>query len=332
MTMRYGVKAYDRIAKGRETKMKVLVIYSNDCKQKVELLRDEMANRCGSSTVLRMHATNRKKSLIPHAWHKDAIKMMKCADMIVYALSGQSSTNKNVEWELRKARKLNKYIVCLPMEPNLLPQNPCLYEIDPNTKERVCQAELLDSKETLFRIIEDYNSDSHIQLFHDNIDVQILLEQYKLFSETAENLVTRRQNVNSFYISANTALITIGGTIFAIGSDGDFLSKLAVIFALTIPGILLNTSWKRMLQSYYINNQGKMKILSMLEKKLAVSLYDAEWKAMKNKYSKQKYVSFTDNEKKLPLVFTFFYILVALICTAGFILYLIGMLKSGPVA
>lgn len=303
--------------------MKVLVIYANDCKQEVDRLRDEIATRFGSSSVLRLHSAERKKSLIRHAWHKDAVKMMKCADVIVYALSSKAATNKNVEWELRKARKLKKLIVCLPMEPGLVPQNQCLYEIDKNTKERVCLAEVLDSKEALFSIIDDFNCDSHIKLFHDNIDPHILLEQYKIFSETAENLITRRQNVNSFYISANTALITIGGTIFAIGSDGDFLSKLAVIFALTIPGILLNVSWYRMLQSYYINNQGKMKILSMIEQKLAVSLYDAEWKAMKNKYSKKKYISFTDNEKKLPLVFSLFYLLIDAVCLFIFIKQLI---------
>lgn len=302
--------------------MKVLVIYANDCRQEVEQLRNEIAQRFGSATVLRLHSSKREKSLIRHAWHRDAVRMMKCADIIVYAVSKNGATNKNVDWELRRACRLNKYIVAVPMEQGLKPLNKCLYKTDRNTKEEMCLAEVLNSKEDLFSIIEGFNRDSHIQLFHDNPDPQILLEQYKIFSETAENLVTRRQNVNSFYISANTALITIGGTVFAIGSDGDFLSKLAVIFALTLPGILLNFSWGRMLQSYYINNQGKMKILSMIEKKLAVSLYDAEWKAMKNKYSKTKYVSFTDNEKKLPLVFTVFYLLIDLICIVLFALQL----------
>ena len=82
---------------------------------------------------------------------------------------------------------------------------------------------------------------------------------------------------------------------------------------------MLNVSWRRMLQSYYINNKGKMKILHMIEKKLAASLYDAEWKAMKNKFSKQKYVSTTENEKLLPLVFSFFFGIVAVACVAAFV-------------
>ena len=34
---------------------------------------------------------------------------------------------------------------------------------------------------------------------------------------------------------------------------------------------------------------------------------------MKNKYSKEKYVSFTDSEKKLPLIFTIFYLAIDII-------------------
>lgn len=217
--------------------MEVLVIYANDCKEKVSILREEIANRYGRDTVLRLHSTARKKSLIRHAWHKDAIKMMKLADIIVYAVSKSSGKNKNVEWELKKALKLNKYIVCLKMEPDLNPENKCLYDINENTKELGIKVDVLETEEQLFQIIEGFNADSYIPLFHDPVDPQILLEQYKFFAESSENLVTRRQNVNSFYISANTALITIGGSIFAIGSDGSLLSKLIVIFAQPFPAL-----------------------------------------------------------------------------------------------
>ena len=155
------------------------------------------------------------------------------------------------------------------------------------------------------------------------MDPDVLIEQYKIFSQTAENLMERRQSVNSFYISANTALITIGGTIFAIG-EGNFIPKILVICALALPGFLLNYSWYKMLQTYYINNQGKIKVLSLIEQKLAVSLYDAEWKVMKNRYSKKKYVSFTDNEKKLPFIFGPFY-LAALIAGIVACVYLLNI-------
>jgi len=297
--------------------MKVLIIYSSDVKQKVNELRQRISNDFGKDSVLRLHSTERKKSIFRHAWHKDAIRMMQLADLIVYAVSSKSSVNNNVNWELKKALKLKKHIVYLPMEPGVVPQNPCLYKQNKNTKELDCLAENAKTEEKLFKMIREFDESAYLSLFHEPIDPDVLLEQYKIFQETSENLVTRRQNVNSFYISANTALITIGGTIFAIGSEGALWSKLAVIIALSIPGILLNVSWYRMLQSYYINNQGKIKVLSEIEKKLAASMYDAEWKAMKNKYSKKKYVSFTDNEKKLPMVFTVFFALIDILCAVA---------------
>ncbi len=295
--------------------MKILVIYSNDSKNEVAMLRDEISQKYGSSSVLRLYSAERKKSFFKHAWHIDAVKMMKEADLIVYAMSGISHQNKNVQWELKKAIRLNKHIVCLAVKDveNCV-LNDFLYVTDKNTKEKICLLDIIESKKELFDIIEGFNNNSYIKLFHNDIEPSVLLEQYKIFSQTAENLVERRQNVNSFYISANTALVTVGGTIFAIGNENNLLSVIIVICALLFPGFLLNYSWYKMLQSYYINNQGKLKVLGMIEQKLAVSLYDAEWKAMKNRYSKKKYVSFTDNEKKLPFVFGVLYFIVLVVC------------------
>ena len=128
--------------------------------------------------------------------------------------------------------------------------------------------------------------------------------------------MTRRQAVNNFYISANTALITICTTLFAL-SDDKLLQLsptawLSIVLVLFIPGILLNYSWWQILQSYYINNRAKLKVLGLIEEKLSASLYQAEWKAMKNKYNKEKYVSFTDSEKALPLIFGLLYVIAVI--------------------
>ena len=189
--------------------------------------------------------------------------------------------------------------------------NRRLFIYDKLEKAERCYADLIRSEEELNTIITNFNEDGYIKLFNKDVnadaDKKYLLEQYKLFSDTAETLVTRRQNMNSFYITANTALITIGATVTALSGEQIIYSKLLILLALSLPGFLLNFSWRRTLDSYFINNKGKMKILSMIEKRLPASLYDAEWKAMKNKYSKEKYVSFTDREKKLPLVFIVFF-------------------------
>lgn len=141
--------------------MKVFIIYANDCKEEVEQLRKEISDKYGEKTVLRMNSKGRKKSIIKHAWHKDAIKMMKLADFIVYALSDKSITNKNVNWELNKAIKLNKYIVCIPLaySKKEISLNDCLCVLDSTTKEETYRADIIKSKESLFDIINEYNSD-----------------------------------------------------------------------------------------------------------------------------------------------------------------------------
>lgn len=290
--------------------MKVLIIYDSEIKTQVEALRNGIASKFGHSTVLRMNPHNKadvRKVRIKHLWHMEAKRMLRLADVVVYAVSSHSHENKNVEWEINYALKHGKYIVCLPLEEDAM-LNDSLFTTDKNTKEKVCLADVIKTEEELHKIIRDYNTDAYIRLFNEDKDPSLLLEQYKIFSDSAEALVTRRQNMNSFYISANTALVTIGATVFALCDEKDLISKLVIVMVLSVPGIMINISWRKTLQSYFINNRGKMKVLSMLEKRLPASLYDAEWKAMKNKFSSEKYVSFTDSEKKLPLIFVWLYI------------------------
>ena len=226
--------------------------------------------------------------------------------MVVYVVSEHSAENPNVKWEIKKAMSYGKYMVCLKSsDVAKIDEILCRQEI--NAKGQTCLVDIVNRKDDIYSIIENFNNDAYIELINKNFDVNILLEQYKIFTESAESLVTRRQNMNGLYISANTALITIGATVIALSADNSLISKLGIILALSVPGILLNISWLKMLRSYYVNNRGKMKVISMMEKHLAASLYDAEWKAMKNKYSRERYISFTESEKKLPFVFVVFY-------------------------
>ena len=56
----------------------------------------------------------------------------------------------------------------------------------------------------------------------DESDRRLLFEQYRMFVETSERLVARRQTVNAFFLSINTLLLSAIGFIFqpAFGGDG----------------------------------------------------------------------------------------------------------------
>lgn len=57
---------------------------------------------------------------------------------------------------------------------------------------------------------------------NDPANLDILFEQYKLFVETSERLVARRQVVNTFFLSANALALSALGLIAKEASGGPF--------------------------------------------------------------------------------------------------------------
>lgn len=295
--------------------MNVFIIHSGEDMDAIFRKKEELCQKCGKAKVLLLEYRK-------FMWKQEAKQMMRQAQMILYIVGKNSWQSKNINWELKKALKYHKSIVFLKLDPSYA-VNKILLSKDPFTHEDLILADEADSIDDVSQIITNYEQGNYINVLNEQNTVPEelsraeLFEQYKLFSETSEALVNRRQNVNSFYITANTAIITIAATAFS--TDVDFLSKLIITIALTIPGILLNHSWRQILRSYGITNSSKMKVLSVLEKHLSASLYDAEWEVMSNKYNKEPYVSFTDSEKALPLIFIVVYVCVDLICLCAFL-------------
>ena len=142
-------------------------------------------------------------------------------------------------------------------------------------------------------------------------DTEILLKQYEVYLKTSEDLVSRRQSVSNFYISVNTALLTVLSAIIAIINIIDakyspFVSICTGLF-ISLLGAALCLNWKRIIQSYGELNSAKMKVISKIEKYLPFNLYDTEWKIQCSNLGKKKYKSFTTLEKTIPLIFLIVY-------------------------
>lgn len=162
-------------------------------------------------------------------------------------------------------------------------------------------------------IIKGHENEDY-QIFNqdiDKLDTKILFEQYRLFLQTSETLISRRQTVNSFYITVNSAFVALFSTMFGLAIDIKF--KLILVAVLAIVGIILATSWIKILISYGQLNASKMTIIRNIEKQLPASLYDAEWQALSDQLNKKKYTSFTNSEKRLPLVFIAIYICIVIV-------------------
>ncbi len=144
--------------------------------------------------------------------------------------------------------------------------------------------------------------------FTDNDRVR-LLEQYKLLVQTSETLVSRRQNVNTFFLSVNTLLLAAIGlfgeeeVVKTIGDTRIFL----VILGVT--GILLAYAWARLVKSYRQLNAGKFDVINLLEKHLPASMFYAEWIALGEGKDRKKYAPFTSTEAAIPWIFGSLYAL-----------------------
>lgn len=245
-------------------------------------------------------------------WKKEAARLLDKAQMVLFVVGAESFASPNIEWELKRAIAGNKEIIYLKLdEKNKL--HSALTGVDRFTKKVDTIGKEVKSVEDVIERVRRYE-DGDYPLFNmpvQGVDRTEVLEQYKTFLETSERLVERRQTVNNFYLSANTALCTIMAA--AISALDGVTEKLLVCFFLSITGIILSISWRSILDAYGILNSSKMKVISIIERNLPLSLYDTEWAVMSDKLNSKRYVSFTDSEKKTPLIFVVVYIMVCLI-------------------
>lgn len=241
-------------------------------------------------------------------WKLDASKKIKKSQMVLFIVGENSHKSPYIAWEIKEAIKHQKpiYIVKLSEKNEL---HNALFLKDSFTDEKKNYGKVVTIDE-LTSIIKNYDSGDY-GLFNGSpkeLNQEALLEQYKLFLQTSEDLVNRRQNVNSFYISLSSALVAIMGVLFAINFGQK--TKLIIGFAFGLIGIILSVSWSKTLSCYGNLNSSKMKIISSIEKQLPLSLFDAEWAALSDKLNKKKYVSFTESEKAIPRIFVIVYLII----------------------
>ena len=136
-----------------------------------------------------------------------------------------------------------------------------------------------------------------------------LLEQYKSYVESAQKNSDRRNTANTFFLTINTALITILGylqieetTNFQIGSH--------VIIAFA--GMVVSYMWYQLIRSYRDLNTAKFNVIHQIEKQLPISPYDAEWDEVGRGKDPKRYLPFTNTEIRIPFVFISLHLLALL--------------------
>lgn len=136
-----------------------------------------------------------------------------------------------------------------------------------------------------------------------------LFEQYKLYVESIEKTSDRRQHANNYFITINTALISLIGLSFQI----KIFENLAFIKSiLAFVGIIVCIVFWYLIRSYKQLNTGKFDVVHKIEEHLPLALYKYEWEVLGKGKDNKKYYPFSHIELIIPWVFGIIYALLGL--------------------
>jgi hypothetical protein len=147
-------------------------------------------------------------------------------------------------------------------------------------------------------------------------------ELYKMMVQSSEALVARRQQVNTFFLTMNGALLT-AVALFLRGGVEHVRLQAAGVAVLAIAGFVLSIAWRSLLVSFGQLNTGKFAIINRMERSLSASIYAGEWKALKEGKDPRVYRTFTSREVWVPNSFLAVY---GLTCVLGSLIWA-GVLK-----
>lgn len=138
---------------------------------------------------------------------------------------------------------------------------------------------------------------------------QQTLDLYKVMVSSSESLVSRRQAVNTFFLTMNGVLLTAFGLIVK-NSGTDKLSALGISI-LAVAGAILCGAWRSLITSFGQLNRGKFQVINTIERYLKTAIYAAEWEALGRGEDPKVYRSFTSREIWVPNALFVLHILLA---------------------
>ena len=129
-----------------------------------------------------------------------------------------------------------------------------------------------------------------------------VLEQYKLYVQSAENVSARRVSTMRYLLTLNTAIVALYG--FGI-ANSEYIYLLIPVGAV---GIVVSLASRLIIRSYSDLNTVKFKLIHEMEQHLPVALYDYEWQIAEEGRGKT-YRPVSHIEMSIPILFIFIHIL-----------------------
>ena len=130
-----------------------------------------------------------------------------------------------------------------------------------------------------------------------------LLDQYKLYVQSVDNVSARRIASTRYLLPLNAALVAL----YSIQSTNVNLDWWTIF--VPIMGIVISFLWYRIIKSHKDLNAVKFKIIPELEQQLPASIYRYEWQ-LANEGRGKLYKSVSEIERWIPLAFLFLHIVL----------------------
>ena len=141
-----------------------------------------------------------------------------------------------------------------------------------------------------------------------------LFSQYQLYIESSERISDRRQNANNYFITINTALISVIGLFCQVKMFDDIPWMKALV---SLVGIVICVIFWFLLRAYKQLNSGKFKVIHEIEQRLPLSIYDYEWNILKEGKDSKVYFPFSHIEMIIPWAFGTIYLILGAFFLGG---------------
>ena len=151
---------------------------------------------------------------------------------------------------------------------------------------------------------------SYTKVTYDGSFETDLLDQYKLYVQSAENVSSRRLASSRYLLAVNAALVALWG--FHAQATG----SISLTFLLPILGILVSLLWYRIIRSHKRLNEVKFGIIHRLEEHLPAALFKLEWREAHQDRG-EAYRAVTDIERWIPLLFLALHTVLFLVFATG---------------
>lgn len=241
-------------------------------------------------------------------WKVEAEKIISECDAFICVIGADSHSSEPIAWEVSIAAKQNKYIIAIQLsELNPVPAAiyKCGAEVLPWNPDKVpARLSSLLVEQALFPKVANGGT---------TLDPSIIWNQYNLAVQTWENLINRRQTVNTLYMSVCGGVLASMGALVSVADKvgAQAVASGGCVFSLL--GILVCLNWKKTLKSYGALSTAKSQIVSGLEQRMPARLFDAEWRILEAR----KYISTTQADGETATILTVLFSAIFVVSVGG---------------